>query len=102
VAGTAVDVAQVMARVGLLHPPVAVVMACASPATGVLAWVTGDLPGGGALTTGTPMYAASVTKQVVAVLAAQQVVAAHLDPDAPITTCCPSFRPGHGRSRFAT
>jgi CubicO group peptidase (beta-lactamase class C family) len=40
---------------------------------------------------GTPMYAASLAKQVVAALAAQQVLAAQLDPDASITDLLPGL-----------
>ncbi|MGC4107556.1 MAG: serine hydrolase domain-containing protein [Thermomicrobiales bacterium] len=45
----------------------------------------------GLLTTGTRVYGASLTKQVVAAFIAQEVAADRLDPDAPIATWFPNF-----------
>lgn len=72
------DLGAQLRQAGLVGDAVAV--AVSSPATGTLAWSTGGghLPGADGRT---PFYLASVTKQLVGVLAAQEVLAGRLDPE---------------------
>lgn len=80
------------AQAGTLEPlvarlrqgTVAGAVAVTSPATGMRSWHWGALPGGAQVTVETPMYAGSVSKQVVGVLAAHAVLAGALIPDDPV------------------
>ena len=83
------DLEAVLRRTGLVGDVAAV--AAASPATGVVVWTSGHLGPGVPVTTGTPFYAASVTKQVTGALAARAVLAGRLDPDASITEHLPDL-----------
>jgi CubicO group peptidase (beta-lactamase class C family) len=54
-------------------------MAAVSPSTGVISWSAGRLPGGRPARTRTPRYAGSITKQFMAALVADAVLARRLD-----------------------
>src|SRR3954471_8773298 len=59
----------------------AVALAATSPATGSFTWSTGSTPAGDPVTSRTPMYAASITKQFLAALVGRAVLDGRLDPD---------------------
>jgi CubicO group peptidase (beta-lactamase class C family) len=59
----------------------AVALAATSPGTGDFTWSTGSTPGGDPVTSRTPMYAASITKQFLAALVGRAVLDGRLDPD---------------------
>ena len=59
----------------------AVALAATSPGTGSFTWSTGSTPGGDPVTSRTPMYAASITKQFLAALVGRAVLDGRLDPD---------------------
>lgn len=90
---------RVLQRAGLLTITTEVAVACGSPRTGVLTWTCGQLGSGAALDPSTPMYAASVTKQLIGVLVAQQVLAGRLHPNDQVTATC---RGGWARSGSVT
>lgn len=73
---------------GLLTGDVAVALAWSSAATGPRTWCSGALAGR-PVDPATPFYVASVTKQLVGVLAAQQVRAGRLDPDVDVRSLLP-------------
>ncbi|GAA1831876.1 serine hydrolase domain-containing protein [Microlunatus capsulatus] len=73
---------------GLLSAGTAVALAWSTPATGPRTWCSGRLAGR-PVDPATPFYVASVTKQLVGVLAAQQVGAGRLDPDVPVRSLLP-------------
>ena len=81
----------VLRRAGLLDTATGVTVACRSPQTGRSVWSTGALTSGEVLDESTPMYAASLTKQVVGVLVAQQVLAGRLHPDDRAVTLLPAL-----------
>lgn len=80
---------QVLQRAGLLDVSTGVAVACSAPSIGRSMWSTGSLESGRALDSSTPMYAASMTKQLVGVLVAQQVLAGRLHPDDRAVTVLP-------------
>lgn len=82
------DLGEHLRRSGLLTGDVAVALACTSPVTGTLTWATGSWAGR-RVDAGTPLYVASVTKQLVGVLVAQQVLAGRLDPAASVSSVLP-------------
>lgn len=82
---------RVLRRAGLLEATTEVAVACISPRTGVLTWTCGQLGSGTALDSLPPMYAASVTKQLIGVLVAQQVLAARLHPDDRVADLLPTL-----------
>lgn len=84
------DVEQVLTDARLLGRDVAVAVACASTAAGITTWSTGRL-GTRPVDARTPMYAGSVTKQLVGVLVAQQVVAGQLHPEQSIVDLLPGL-----------
>lgn len=74
------DFERALGRAGLDQGrPVA--LGCTSPSTGPLLWARGTLGPGRDLRPETPMYTASVTKQLIGVLIAQQVLASRLSLD---------------------
>ena len=75
---------------GLLREDVAVALACTAPGTGRLTCCRGVLAGR-PVEAGTPFYVASVTKQLVGVLTAQQVLAGRLDVEAGVRTLLPGL-----------
>ena len=82
---------RLVARAGLLDPAAAVVVACTSPSTGVLTWSSARPEPGDVFDTTTPMYAGSVTKQLVGVLVAQQVMAGRLRPHDRVVDLLPTL-----------
>jgi CubicO group peptidase (beta-lactamase class C family) len=68
-----------------------VTLAATSPSTGPICWSAGTLPDGGRASTDTQMYVASVTKQVVAALVGQAVLAHQLDPDTSVRRLLPAL-----------
>lgn len=84
-------IGDILRRSGLGDGTTAVAMACVSPRTGVLTWSSGGLGSGAVLDSSTAMYTASVTKQLVGVLVAQQVLAGRLDPDDRVLELLPSL-----------
>ncbi|SDS62896.1 CubicO group peptidase, beta-lactamase class C family [Friedmanniella luteola] len=85
---TTAELEQQVRDAGLLSGDVAVAVACTAPGTGRLTSSSGTLADR-AVDAGTPLYVASVTKQLVGVLAAQQVLAGRLDPEASVTALDP-------------
>jgi CubicO group peptidase (beta-lactamase class C family) len=83
----------VLAQAGLLRPGAGFALAACSPRTGVVSRAGGTLLDGTAVTPETPMYAASITKQVVGALAAQQVLADLLRPDDRVLDLLPALPP---------
>lgn len=83
------DIEQLLGRAGLLNGVTAAAMT--SLATGQLTWATGRMPGGAPVTADSPLYAASVTKQIVAALAAQAVLAGALDVEASVRAFLPAL-----------
>ena len=81
----------VLAAAGLLDLAGGMAVAYTSPGTGVVTWASGELGSGLAITPSTPMYAASVTKQMVAALVAQQVLAARLHADDRVVDLLPTL-----------
>lgn len=81
---TTAELEQQVRAAGLLTGDVAVAVACSAPGTGPLSFSTGTWAGR-PVDPATPLYAASVTKQLVGVLAAQQVLAGRLDPEVGVT-----------------
>lgn len=73
---------------GLLRPGTGLAVGWHSPATGSLTWSSGSVEGR-PVSASTPVYAASVTKQLVGVLTAQQVLAGRLDVDASVADLLP-------------
>lgn len=81
----------VLRRAGLLDSPAVVAVACTSPEAGVQMWTGRASSSGMAVDPKTPMYAASVTKQFVGVLVAQQVLSGRLGPDDAVVDFLPSL-----------
>jgi CubicO group peptidase (beta-lactamase class C family) len=71
----------------------AVALAAASPGMGVVRWSAGTLPDGRPVTTRTPMYAASITKQFIAALVARAILARQLEPEASVRGLVPALPP---------
>jgi CubicO group peptidase (beta-lactamase class C family) len=69
----------------------AVTMAAASPGTGLIFWSSGAFPDGAPVTTRTPMYAASITKQFLAALVGRAVLARQLTRDAGVRRILPAL-----------
>lgn len=84
------DLVEHLRRWGLLGDDVAVALTCSTPATGRLTCCHGVLAGR-PVDAGTPFYVASVTKQLVGVLAAQQVLAGRLDVEASTRALLPAL-----------
>jgi CubicO group peptidase (beta-lactamase class C family) len=84
---------RLLGRAGLLSPAAAVVVACTSPSTGVLTWSRAGREPGDAFDAATPMYAASVTKQLIGVLVAQQVLAGRMRQDDRVVDLLPTLPP---------
>lgn len=82
---------RLLERAGLLSPVAAVTVACTSPSTGVLTWSSAGREPGVAIVATTPMYAGSVTKQLVGVLVAQQVLAGRLHTDDRVVDLLPTL-----------
>ena len=78
--GTTVESCIALVKDRLATAP-AVSLAGTSPGTGRFSWFTGSMPDGGPVTSRTPMYAASVTKQFVAALVGRAVLAGRVDPE---------------------
>lgn len=91
------QIERLLQQTGLLGTNTGVAVACLSPRTGVLTWTCGSLGSGTALDPSTPMYAASVTKQLIGVLVAQQVLAARLHSDDRVIELLPTL-PGWAES----
>ena len=89
---SAPDLAEQLRRSGLLGGDVAVALACTAPASGRRAWCCGTRSGR-PVDDGTPFYAASVTKQLVGVLVAQQVLAGRLDVETSVRALLPGLPP---------
>lgn len=70
-----------------------VVVAATSPRTGDLGWSAGALAGGEPFTLRTTAYGASVTKQIVAALAARAVLDGGLDPESGVREHLPELPP---------
>src|SRR5690348_9307222 len=70
---------------------VAVAMAAVSPATGAFSWSAGASPDGRPVTTGTPMYGASITKQFFAAIVGQATLAGRLPLNSSVGRILPSL-----------
>jgi CubicO group peptidase (beta-lactamase class C family) len=74
-----------------LREPAVVAMAAMSPSTGAFSWSAGASPDGRPVTTRSPMYAASITKQFIAALVGQVVLARRLQLDAGVRRIVPAL-----------
>jgi CubicO group peptidase (beta-lactamase class C family) len=74
-----------------LRRPAVVALAATSPGTGVVSWATGESPDGRPVTTRTRMYGASITKQFVAALVGQVILAGRLEIDASVGRIVPAL-----------
>jgi CubicO group peptidase (beta-lactamase class C family) len=85
------QVEPVLQQAGLLTAATGVAVACTSPKSGSLTWTRGRLTDGTEIEPGTPMYAASVSKQVIGALTAQQVLADRLRADDRVVDLLPAL-----------
>lgn len=82
---------RLLERAGLLSPAAVVVVACSSPSNEVLTWSSAGRESGVAIDAATPMYVASVTKQLIGVLVAQQVSAGRMHTDDRVVDLLPTL-----------